>query len=425
MKTSYPKLLANISAVLVAFAAFILNFWNNPTGRVLSILLVVIGVLLMVIAFIVSVYQSVNTVPNAKEKKDCKPIAPDSPQTTILPMTADVAERRVLNALRNKLKEYEDIGETGIWRSRWYGEDLGVFGYECELDAIRKNMKDIGQDYNGAANFCTYLTEAKKPYITDAARERHFADYFNEKCNEIAKKSLRVGLDKSLEQVLILSDYMLDDLGIKMDRRYIALKLRELEIRYHIARLKEEERQKEQEERKAQRDYERALKDASKLEEKAKEQLEKQREALEKASTEQEKIKLQEKVTALEQKLQEALTMKERALSMAQQTRVGYVYVISNTRSFGEDVYKIGMTRRLEPMDRIRELSDASVPFAFDVHYMIYTNDAPKLEAQLHQHFADSRINTDNYRKEFFRVPLTEITEVLKEFEILPNERTD
>ena len=83
------------------------------------------------------------------------------------------------------------------------------------------------------------------------------------------------------------------------------------------------------------------------------------------------------------------------------------------------------MTRRLEPMDRVRELSDASVPFAFDVHYMIYTDDAPKLEAQLHQRFADSRINADNYRKEFFRVPLTEITEVLKEFEILPNERAD
>lgn len=146
---------------------------------------------------------------------------------------------------------------------------------------------------------------------------------------------------------------------------------------------------------------------------------------MDKAASEQEKIKLQEKVTALEQKLQEALTMKERALSMAQQTRVGYVYVISNTRSFGEDIYKIGMTRRLEPMDRVRELSDASVPFAFDVHYMIYTDDAPKLEAQLHQRFADSRINADNYRKEFFRVSLTEITEVLNGIGILPNERAD
>lgn len=110
---------------------------------------------------------------------------------------------------------------------------------------------------------------------------------------------------------------------------------------------------------------------------------------------------------------------------MAQQTRIGYVYVISNKRSFGEDVYKIGMTRRLDPMDRVRELSNASVPFAFDVHYMIYTDDAPQLEAKLHQYFSNSRINTDNYRKEFFYVPLTEITNTLTELKILPNEGAD
>ena len=136
---------------------------------------------------------------------------------------------------------------------------------------------------------------------------------------------------------------------------------------------------------------------------------------------EEEKIKLHEKISALEAKLQEALAMKERALSMAQQTRIGYVYVISNVRSFGENVYKIGMTRRLEPMDRVRELSDASVPFAFDVHHMIYTDDAPKLEAQLHQKFSEARLNTDNYRKEFFRVPLTEITNTLKEIGVISN----
>ena len=423
MKTNYAKFSFNVALVLAALAWTMQIFEPESTFKGVTIGFGIVAAAMLFVAFICVIVQSDYEHENQTESAT-PPTNPDA-QTTILPMTADVAERRVLIALRNKLKEYEDMGEVGVWRSRWYGEDLGVFGYECELDAIRKNMKDIGQDYNGEPNFCTYLTKTKKPYITDAARERHFADYFNEKCNEIAKKSLRVGLDKSLEQVLILSDYMLDDLGIKMSRRYIALKLREVEIRYHIARLKEEERQKEQEERKAQRDYEHALKNASKQEEKARLQLEKQREALEKAASEQEKIKLQEKVTTLEQKLQEALTMKERALSMAQQTRVGYVYVISNTRSFGEDVYKIGMTRRLEPMDRVRELSDASVPFAFDVHYMIYTDDAPKLESQLHQRFTDSRINADNYRKEFFRVPLTEITEVLNEIGILPNERAD
>ena len=419
MKINYSKILITISVVLSILAAFILHFRNDSVGRFITMLFVIVAALFFLAGFIISIVQSVNTLPKKNKDESRSTIKPNLPQTTILPMSADVAERRVLVALRNKLKEYDEVGEVGVWRSRWYGEDLGIFGYECELDAVRKNMKEIGLDHNGEPNFCTYLTEVKRSYSIESAREHHFSEYFNEKCNEIAQKSLRVGLDKSLEQVLLLSDYLLDDLGIKMDRRYIALKLREVEIRYHIARLKDEERQKEQEERKAQRDYERAMKDASKQEEHAREQLEKQREALEKASTEQEKIKLQDKVKVLEQKLQDALTMKERALSMAQQTRVGYVYVISNKRSFGEDVYKIGMTRRLEPMDRVRELSDASVPFPFDVHYMIYTDDAPKLEAQLHQRFADSRINTDNYRKEFFRVPLMEITEVLNEIGIL------
>ena len=212
---------------------------------------------------------------------------------------------------------------------------------------------------------------------------------------------------------------MLCYLSIQIDEDYLALKIQEAELRYHITRIKEEQRQAEIEERKAQKDYERALKDAAKNEEKARQQLEKQQEAVANAASEQERNKLQQKLTAVETKLQAALAMKERALSMAHQTRIGYVYVISNVRSFGENVYKIGMTRRLEPMDRVRELSDASVPFAFDVHHMIYTDDAPKLEAQLHQKFSEARLNTDNYRKEFFRVPLTEITNTLKEIGII------
>jgi hypothetical protein len=94
---------------------------------------------------------------------------------------------------------------------------------------------------------------------------------------------------------------------------------------------------------------------------------------------------------------------------MAQQTRSGHVYIISNIGAFGEEVFKIGMTRRLEPLDRVKELGDASVPFAFDVHGMIYSDDAPTLERLLHEQFDDLRINKVNYRKEFFRVPLDRV----------------
>ena len=100
---------------------------------------------------------------------------------------------------------------------------------------------------------------------------------------------------------------------------------------------------------------------------------------------------------------------------MAQQTRRGHVYVISNIGSFGEDVYKIGMTRRLDPMDRVLELGDASVPFKFDVHAIIFSEDAPSLENTLHKHFETNRLNLINRRREFFRVSLAEIERVVKE----------
>lgn len=109
----------------------------------------------------------------------------------------------------------------------------------------------------------------------------------------------------------------------------------------------------------------------------------------------------------LEQKIQDVHQQYERAKSMAQLTKQGHVYVISNICSFGENVFKIGMTRRLEPMERVKELSGAAVPFDFDVHAMISCDDAPALEKTLHDHLESYRINRINLRKEFFRVELS------------------
>ena len=114
-------------------------------------------------------------------------------------------------------------------------------------------------------------------------------------------------------------------------------------------------------------------------------------------------------VEHLRAKLKEAEERMERAKSRAQMTRSGHVYVLSNIGSFGEGVYKIGLTRRLEPMDRVRELGDASVPFPFDVHMMISSDDAPTLENALHREFHGQRVNRANFRKEYFRVDIESI----------------
>lgn len=119
-------------------------------------------------------------------------------------------------------------------------------------------------------------------------------------------------------------------------------------------------------------------------------------------------------VEALRAKLKEAEDKAQRARSMAQMTKAGYVYVISNIGAFGEGVYKIGMTRRLEPMDRVRELGDASVPFPFDVHMMISCDDAPSLENALHREFHKQRMNKVNFRKEFYRIDLESIRKIVE-----------
>ncbi|NMP03669.1 GIY-YIG nuclease family protein [Pseudoalteromonas arctica] len=117
------------------------------------------------------------------------------------------------------------------------------------------------------------------------------------------------------------------------------------------------------------------------------------------------------------QQLEELREKEKRAISLAQTTRAGYVYVISNTTSFGDGVVKIGMTRRADPNDRVRELGDASVPELFDVHAFAFTTDAPTLEKYLHKTFAKNRLNLVNRRKEFFTVSPSEVLEILNKYD--------
>jgi hypothetical protein len=206
-----------------------------------------------------------------------------------------------------------------------------------------------------------------------------------------------------------------------IQREYLDLKINELvlEYEYHLKRQKEKEELRAaqellREEEKARREFEKAQKEAEKEEADYQKALDKARKEIEKATgTKQEK--LLEQIQNLEEELQKAHEKRERAISMAQQTKRGHVYIISNIGSFGEHVYKIGMTRRLEPEDRIKELGDASVPFHFDIHAMIFSEDAPALESELHKAFSSKKVNMLNSRKEFFKVTLDEIEQKVKE----------
>lgn len=199
---------------------------------------------------------------------------------------------------------------------------------------------------------------------------------------------------------------------VYLEARIDELKWAAIAQQLRIDEREEQRRIKEQirEEEKARKEFERAMRDAAKEEEMLRKAMDKVKNQVEHASVEQ-KAKYEQQIFELSQRLKEAEERNQRAMSMAQMTRKGHVYIISNLGSFGEDVYKIGLTRRLEPLDRIRELGDSSVPFEFDVHALIMSDDAPALEKQLHKHFILSQMNKVNYRKEFFRAPLKEIRE--------------
>ena len=247
---------------------------------------------------------------------------------------------------------------------------------------------------------------------------------FNGECDVLIAKVKWNNVNQMKERMQKLFD-AINKLGngfqVILNNQYLDLKQKELilEFEYQSKRQQEKEEMRAiqeelREEEKAKREFEQAQKEAEKEEVTYQKALDKARKEFEIATGEKHD-KLQLQIEKLEQELREAQEKKERALSMAQQTKRGHVYVISNIGSFGENVYKIGMTRRLEPIDRVKELGDASVPFQFDIHAMIYTDEAPTLENELHKAFSNKKVNMLNYRKEFFNVTLDEIENKVKE----------
>lgn len=197
-------------------------------------------------------------------------------------------------------------------------------------------------------------------------------------------------------------------MSLRINPEYIKLKLEELRLTHEYREKQKAEKEERAEMARAEREEKKLLAEAEAAEKKEREY----QRLLDKARSEVGAD--QAKIAELEAQLAEAHAATERAKAMAEMTKSGYVYIISNIGSFGEDVVKIGLTRRLDPDDRVRELGDASVPFSFDTHAMIYSDEAPALEAALHREFADRRINTTNFRKEFFRVGLEEVEEAVK-----------
>jgi Meiotically Up-regulated Gene 113 (MUG113) protein/uncharacterized protein DUF4041 len=320
---------------------------------------------------------------------------------------------RTVAALRNTVDGY---GDQYLIPSHTLIDDLAEdFGHTeagQRLKVIRDQIRQTVKQ--GAAATCDYVEPNRRETAV-----RFVIDAFNGKADSVLAK-VRHDNAGTLQQELRDGYTLVNHHGqafrnARITEEYLNLRLAELRWASvtHELRLQEREEQrrvKEQlrEEEKARKEYERAIREAARDEDLLRKAMDKAEEKLGRANAEQ-RVKFEAQLRELQAKLAEAEERNQRALSMAQQTKRGHVYIISNMGSLGENVYKIGLTRRLEPLDRIRELGDSSVPFEFDVHALIFAEDAPALEYQLHRHFVMNQINKVNYRKEFFRVDLAHI----------------
>ena len=209
-------------------------------------------------------------------------------------------------------------------------------------------------------------------------------------------------LDKARVVIAKLGDIM----GLQISKDYFDLRVKELELVSDYLAKKQEEKEREREERSRLREERQAAIELEQERERLERELTKFTNALSKSVG-------GEDVSLLEAKISEIKEAIEKNDYRLQHIRAGYVYVISNPGAFGEHVVKIGMTRRLDPMDRIRELGDASVPFPFEVHLLQFDADAVTLENKLHHHFADKKLNVVNQRKEFFFATAEEVKDAI------------
>ena len=336
--------------------------------------------------------------------------------------------KQELHKLKSEIDLYTRIAEFidfGIFEEPKYLYETSE-RYNAEIKLIRDQQKQMIVDkkavelprdiqVNGSSQKGASILNGQSKMILQA---------FNIECDLLIEKISPSNFARTLERIEKKAESLENSAislmcGISTD--YIKLKFEECKL-YYEYKLKKAEEQEEQriireqmrEEQKAIREYELAIAEAEREERMYEKLLDKARKALSDAS-EIERAELNVKISLLEEQLIEAKEKEARAKSMAEQTRRGHVYIISNIGSFGDGVHKIGLTRRLDPLDRVKELGDASVPFHFDVHAIIYNEDAPALESKLHNRFKYRRVNAVNRRKEFFRVKLHEIKEAVEE----------
>lgn len=338
------------------------------------------------------------------------------------------AHKNEIERLQGEAVILEDevlIQSFGLYKPKY--EFNNSAAYKLKLDIIRE--KQASMTKRGTAAHCPTSWTINNDKKEGERMVRDFGKIilraFNSECDTAifgAKFSNLESIEKRIHKAFDMLNKLGGRMSINIVPEYLGLKLEELHLAYEYQVMKKEEKEEQKrlreqmrEEAKLAKEIEEARSMLEKEEKHFKKALASLDERIVRAQTDAEREVLLEERELIAEKLGEITKNKAEIDYREQNTRAGYVYVISNVGAFGEGIYKIGVTRRLDPYERVDELSDASVPYDFDVHAIVFSEDAPALENALHKTFARTRLNLINLRREFFKASIDEIETVIRE----------
>lgn len=335
------------------------------------------------------------------------------------------------NELKNIQKDVVVLNDEILMQSFGLYEPLYDFAnselYKEKLQSVRNSQKAMIKIKSAVRYFDDWIVDGSKAKGKKMTNDniKQIIRTFNVECESVVEKvkfnnieSIKKRIEKSFNDLNKINESN----RVELTHKFLDLKIEELNLAY-------EYQVKKQEEKEEQKQLRERLKEEAKLQkelEEAKKNITKDLTHFNNALndiinqltntdlSDEERNNLLLKQTDIENKINKLNEELKDVDYRQSNQKAGYIYVISNIGAFGENIYKIGMTRRLNPQERIDELGSASVPFNFDVHAMIFTEDAPALENALHKSFDDKKVNMVNKRKEFFNVTLDEIKEVIK-----------
>lgn len=335
---------------------------------------------------------------------------------------------RLLKIELNDVTDQISFDSYGLYKPRY--DFATSLGYKDRLTSVRKNQKDMLKNGTAFTIFRAMLLDNSKTKGRSMQKKngKQIVRGFNVECEAAINKVTYSNIDR-IEQRIRKSYDQLNKLndpnGVMLTGQYLNSKLDELHLAYEYEVKKQDEKDALREQREREREEKQAQRQIQDAQKKLDKELDHYKKAFDELQAKLDSLEgddravVQASIDELQQNIDKAEAEKKDLDYRQENATAGYVYIISNIGSFGPDVVKIGVTRRLDPMDRIDELGSASVPFKFDVHALIFSYDAYALESELHQRFDKQRVNKVNNRKEYFRVPIAEIKKVLEEYKDL------